>query len=333
MKSARRLAVLAILATVANACATDKVPYDETWTGATFPIVVRHGDELVLVGIDTEHGAAHALAPISGLPAQEGRMPEAASLVVSGTSIITVTDGSDNGVLLQEDVTSRRLTKLGELVPARLPLARPGGLTTIGGSGPSFRGQDVDLSARPGASRPLHAVPMFSDGHCLVGVQGNDAATETVLVDHGGSLAEPRVLTGGTPGGVWCDDKVGLVTVAALPGPAGSALPGDELLVVRPERVERLKVPAPPGLIAGDTSARYAAVVLQGVGQVKTFDLQTGEVVMSATLPADLQPNALTVRNNRIVVLGGNRGAVIPLHGGTVADFPLPGDNVTTVLH
>jgi hypothetical protein len=329
----RFVLIVAMLAGFAVACSTDDLSYDPTWAGADLPVVVRHGDGLVLVGIDPERGAAHVLAPIVGLVPQEGRLPEAASLVVTGRSLVVVTDGSDDGRLFQMDVPGRRLAELGKLAPARLPLAESKGLMTVGGSGSAFRRQLFGLDAQPEVSRSLEAVPYFSDGHCLAGIEGAGGAAKIVLLPSSDPFAEPRVLADGTPGGVWCDDAVGLVTLAGLPSTGRDITRGDELLVVRGDRVDPVKVAPGPGLVAGDGAGRFAVVVFQGTGEVKTIDLGTGAVVMSASLPNDLQPNAIAVRGDRIVVLGGSQGAIIPLHGGAVTGFPLPGDNVTSVLH
>lgn len=324
-----------LTATVLSGCGSDELTFDSNWPATDVVTVVRHGDQLALVGIDPTTGMAHALAPIPDVVPGADKLPEAAVLGTSAGTFITVTSGGDSGFLLRVDVPEHKLVPVGPLASARLPITGQGEVTAVAGTVGAFTRQGFAITtAAPGRSASLPAVPMFSDGHCLVGVTGTGANIRTVLIGPEDPFAAPRDLAAGTPGGVACAGGTSVVTLSALASTSQPPPAADKLLVTEADgKSKEITVGSSPRMVTVDDSGTLAALVADGPHghEVQLVDVRTGQVTSSTDLPPELQPDAISVRGDRVLVIGGTTGMSTTLTGSATAKITLPGDNVTYV--
>ncbi len=328
----RRLACVVLTAGLLAGCGAERLSYDPQWTATEVLAVIRHETELALVGIDAASGKVY---PLKALPEVRAEgVPEAAVLRTPGGVLVSTTEGADPGTLFKVDIAQRSVAKVGELSSARLPSSVGGDLVTVGGALDDFQLRSfAPATGVAGPTWPLKLTPITGDGRCLVGVTGTGQDAKIMLVERPSADAAGRDLGSGTPGGVACADGIAAVTVAAQAA-EGQQPPADtRLLLVSGSGIHEVTVGRSPRQVALNDTATLAAVIA-GTGQgtaVQTIEVSTGKIVATTALSPSLQPEVLIIRQDKIFILGGTEGAIIPLRGGAAMSIALPGPNVTTV--
>jgi hypothetical protein len=141
------------------------------------------------------------------------------------------------------------------------------------------------------------------------------------LVRHGDNVVLVSILP----------DSGKVLPLASLPDVQIGSNAAPEAAVLRTS--EGIFVGWHPRQVAIDEQGSTAAVVVSDANgtAVQTVNLRTGAISATTPVPNGLEIESMMMRNGRIFALGGTKGLIISVEGGTTTDLALPGLNVTSV--